>query len=68
MDEINPDKGKCYEENGTSRVTRMALQGGSLGELWGIREDFPEGDKLRGVAGMSTPFVPFNSACIRWPP
>ena len=40
MDEINPEKGKCYEENGTSRVTRMALQGGSPGELWGIREDF----------------------------
>lgn len=43
MDEINPDNDKCYEENRTSRVTRMALWGGSPVELWGIREDFPVG-------------------------
>ena len=44
MDEINPDNDKCYEENRTSRVTRMALWGGSRWScrasertfLWGV--------------------------------
>ena len=55
MDKINPDNDKCYEENRTSRVTRMALEGGSPEELWGIREDFPEG-LAKGIRRDEHPF------------
>lgn len=67
MGKINPDNAKCCEDNRTSRVTRVAVAGGSPEELWGIREDFPEG-LAKGIRRDEHPFVQFNSACIRWPP